>query len=67
MQFFVGGCLEMMNNSFRVSLIYYFGVLGGSLAFGVFDQKHVLVGKTSHKYCKIGYQLYKYLVAIKSK
>ena len=56
-QLIVGGCLEMTNNSFRVSLIYYLGVLGGALAFGVLDQKHVLVGEAAYKYCKIGYQL----------
>ena len=51
----------MMNNSFRVSLIYYLGVLGGALAFGVFDQNHVLVGKINYKSSKIGYVPTKYV------
>ena len=44
--FVVGIPLEMTNGSFIVSLIYFLGVLGGSLAFGVLDPGEALVGKT---------------------
>ena len=43
--FIVGIPLEMTNGSFIVSLIYFLGVLGGSLAFGVLDPGNTLVGK----------------------
>ena len=44
--FVIGIPLEMTNGSFIVSLIYFLGVLGSSLAFGVLDPGAGLVGKT---------------------
>ena len=44
--FVIGIPLEMTNGSFIVSLIYFLGVLGGSLASGVLDPGVGLVGKT---------------------
>ena len=53
MQFIFGVCFEMTNSSFKASLIYFLGVVGGSMAFALIDPGETLVGKTQLKEIQI--------------
>ena len=57
LQLFVGLTLEMTHGTKKVTIVYFFGVISGSLATSVFDQTVFLAGASGGCYALIAAHL----------
>ena len=60
MQLLVGLPLEMSHGTFRLTIVYMFGVVAGSLSSSVFDKKVYLGGASGGVYALVASHLGKF-------